>query len=81
MTVGIMAVAIVDTGGSKSAGAPRRVFSEPYNGNVAISGFDVTADGSRAILVRDEFAVTLKQINIIMNWQEELRQHTRSAAK
>jgi hypothetical protein len=49
--------------------------------SVEIARFDVTADGGRAILVRDEFAVPLKQINIIMNWQEELRQHTRSAAK
>jgi hypothetical protein len=48
------------------------------NQSLAISGFDVTADGSRAILVRDELAVSRKQINVILNWQEELKQPLRS---
>lgn len=71
---GIMAVAVHPDG---SFGTPRKLFDWP---TIAIPGFgrtfDVTADGKRFLMIKeaDEKQAGSSDINIAVNWVEELKQ-------
>jgi Tol biopolymer transport system component len=69
----VMAVS-VDTGAGFRAGKPRRLFAGPYRGESQEMAFDVSPDGRRFLMIKSDAAATLRQINTVQNWFEELKQ-------
>jgi Tol biopolymer transport system component len=53
-------------------GAPQKLFEGPFGGAGGELQFDVAADG-RFVMTRGDDAAVGRQINIIMNWVEELK--------
>jgi hypothetical protein len=41
---------------------------------VASANYDVTPDGQRFLMVRDDDDITATRIVVVLNWQEELKQ-------
>jgi Tol biopolymer transport system component len=74
----VMAVS-VDTNTSLRAGKPRRLFAGPYSGESHESAFDVSLDGRRFLMIKSDDAATLRQINAVLNWFEELKQKVPSS--
>jgi Tol biopolymer transport system component/tRNA A-37 threonylcarbamoyl transferase component Bud32 len=68
----LMAVS-VDTGASFRAGKPQRLFAGPYRGESQEAAFDVSPDSRRFLMIRSDDAATLRQINAVLNWFEELK--------
>jgi serine/threonine-protein kinase len=69
-----MIVAPVETAPDFTAGTPRVLFEGPYimylgGGN----NYDVTADGRRFLMIRRELGPAPTQINVVLNWTEELK--------
>jgi serine/threonine-protein kinase len=83
----MMAVS-VSTSPQFSASAPRMLWEGPYSSGsgsscgmpgVASSNYDVTADGDRFLMVRDDdLAVVGTQIVVVLNWAEELKARERA---
>jgi serine/threonine-protein kinase len=82
----MMAVSIV-TAPTLRASAPRVLWEGPYSRGlgsscgmpgVASSNYDVTADGQRFLMVRDDDDVSSTRIVVVLNWVEELK---RAAAR
>ncbi len=46
---------------------------------VSSSNYDVTADGQHFLMVRDDYRAGVKQIVVVLNWAEELKNKSRSA--
>ena len=69
----VMAVDI--TGGQTfSAGTPKLLFEGPYHWSVTISvDYDVAPDGRFLMIKPTEQALALTQINVVLNWFEELK--------
>jgi serine/threonine-protein kinase len=70
---GIWAAAVA-TGASFSSEPPRKLVSAPPASNTATSGFDVSTDGRRILMVHEDLTLAPRQINVILNWNEELKQ-------
>jgi Tol biopolymer transport system component len=68
----VMAVS-VDTGASFRVGKPHRLFAGPYRGESQEPAFDVSPDGRRFLMIKSDAAATLRQINIVQNWFEDLK--------
>ncbi len=67
----MMVVAIRDEP-TFTAEKPRLLFEGPYLGGEMFGGFDVSLDGQRFVMVKQsETGAT--QINVILNWFEELK--------
>ena len=64
----------VDAGASFHAGKPRRLLAGPYRGESQEPAFDVSLDGRRFLMIKSDAAATLRQINAVQNWFEELKQ-------
>ena len=65
----------VETSGGFSAGRPAMLFDGPYLASTfPLTGvtYDVTRDGQRFLMVKDEPAAAT-QINVVVNWFEELK--------
>ena len=57
------------------AGKPRRLFERPYaHSNAFWPNYDVTPDGQRLLMVKSIDQSTAKQINVVVNWFDELKQ-------
>ena len=58
-----------------SAGKPRMLFEGPYLPTAGLSpNYDVSADGQRFLMVKSsEQEQTPTQINVVLNWFEELK--------
>ncbi len=57
-----------------SAGKPRLLFEERYETAAGMGvNYDVTPDGQRFIMVKAEQELALTQINVVLNWFEELK--------
>ena len=69
----VMAVS-VDAGAGLRPGKPRRLFAGPYRGESQEPAFDVSPDGRRFLMIKSDDAATLRQINVVQNWVEELKQ-------
>ena len=61
-------VAAVAAGASFSSGPPRRLFSAPPPSGTDVSGFDVSTDGHRILMVHEDSTLAPRQINVILNW-------------
>jgi len=68
----VMAV-FVDTSTGLRAEKPRRLFAGPYSGESHESAFDVSPDGRRFLMIKSDDAATLRQINAVLNWLEEVK--------
>lgn len=75
----LMAVS-VDTGTIFRSGKPRRLFAGPYRGESQEPAFDVSPDSRRFLMIKSDDAATLRQMNVVLNWFEELT-HRVSPAK
>jgi hypothetical protein len=64
-------------------GNPRVLFERPYVlAMVPISNYDVSPDGRRFLMVKgDEQSTTATQINVGLNWFEELKRRVPTATK
>ena len=60
---------------------PLRLFAGHYSGASHDSQFDVAPDGRRFVMVKSDEASTLRQITVVQNWIEELRQRTPAGGK
>jgi len=63
----------VDTGASFRAGKPQRLFAGPYRGESQEAAFDVSPDSRRFLMIKSDDAATLRQINAVLNWSEEVK--------
>lgn len=52
--------------------SPRVLFEQPYayGGGITIANYDVTSDGQRFVLIKDE--ATAGRLNVVLNWSSEL---------
>ncbi len=71
-----MMVVDIGTQSSFSAGNPRILFSEPYLPTPIIpANYDVSPDGQRFLMLKpSEQETAPTQINVVLNWFEELKQ-------
>jgi Tol biopolymer transport system component len=69
----LMAVSM-DMHGSFHAGKLRRLFSGAYSGESREMAFDVSPDGRRFLMIKSDDAATLRQINVVLNWFQELKE-------
>jgi eukaryotic-like serine/threonine-protein kinase len=78
----MMAVEIT-TQPSFSAGTPKVLFEGPYQTNpVSTPNYDVSADGQRFLMLKaGEQAEAPAQINVVLNWFEELKQKVPTGKK
>jgi Tol biopolymer transport system component len=65
--------ASVGTGASLQAGKPQRLFAGPYRGESQDLAFDVSPDSRRFLMIKSDDAATLRQINAVLNWFEEVK--------
>ena len=68
----MMAVPI-DASHGFSMGKPRRLFGGPYAGEGRDPAFDVTADGSRFLMIKTDPVATLQRLTLVQHWSEELK--------
>jgi eukaryotic-like serine/threonine-protein kinase len=69
----LMAVT-VDTKQGFRAEKPRRLFAGQFSGAGRDTSFDVATDGRRFVMVKSDEASTLRQLTVVQNWFEELKQ-------
>jgi serine/threonine protein kinase/Tol biopolymer transport system component len=67
----MMAVAVTAAGNDLRLSAPRQLFVRPYayGAGITIANFDVTKDGQRFLMVRDD--TSLARLRVILNWRAE----------
>jgi dipeptidyl aminopeptidase/acylaminoacyl peptidase len=58
----------VDKRSTFSVGLPKKLFSLPIASNVSTSGFDVSPEGHRLLLVNEDPTRSPRQLNVILNW-------------
>jgi eukaryotic-like serine/threonine-protein kinase len=84
----MMAVSVT-TSPEFRASAPRLLWEGDYSKGsgascgmpgASSSNYDVTPDGQHFLMVRDDDRVSAKQIVVVLNWAEELRNKSRVAA-
>jgi eukaryotic-like serine/threonine-protein kinase len=65
----------VSTGARLNIGKPQRLFERPYEPTLALwPNYDVTRDGERFLMLKTiEQQTTPPQINVVLNWYEELK--------
>ena len=86
----MMAVS-VSTGAQLTASAPRLLWDASYSAGtgascgmpgVSSSNYDVTADGKRFLMVRDDDeSVMANKIVVVLNWAEQLKTTQAAAAR
>jgi len=83
-----MMVVSVTTFPEFGASAPRQLWEGDYSDGsgascgmpgVSSSNYDVTADGQHFLMVRDDYRFGAKQIVVVLNWAEELKNKSRIA--
>jgi hypothetical protein len=70
---GIMSVE-VQTNGVFSAGGQRRLFDSSGFFNFFDRGYDIAPDGKRLLMIRRDPGSVPSQLNVVLNWFQELRQ-------
>ncbi|MDA2934113.1 hypothetical protein MYX82_07195 [Acidobacteria bacterium AH-259-D05] len=59
-----------------SVGSPRVLFEGSYVSHSPVTGFqyyDISPDGKRFLRMKEETALEQPQINVVLNWFEELK--------
>jgi hypothetical protein len=64
----MMAVAVTPVGNDLQLSAPRQLFARPYayGAGITIANYDVTKDGQRFLMVKDDTAVG--RLRVTVNW-------------
>jgi Tol biopolymer transport system component len=65
---------LVDSTRGFRVGRPQRLFAGDYNGASRDPQFDVAPDGRRFVMVKSDKSSTLRQVVVVQNWIEELKQ-------
>ena len=66
-------VVTVKTDPKFSVSAPEKLFSGRYESSRVAANYDVTPDGKRFIMIKPEEGSEPTQINVVLNWSEELK--------
>ena len=67
---------------SFSAGKPKVLFESPYAPALQTNAnYDVSPDGQRFLMVKENEGVSATQINVVLNWFEELKQKVPTGKK
>jgi hypothetical protein len=83
----MMAVAVAMSAGFQ-AGAPRLLWEGAYSHGtgsscgmpgVASAGYDVSPDGQRFLMVREDHPAGATKIVVVINWAEEVKARARAA--
>jgi eukaryotic-like serine/threonine-protein kinase len=70
-----MMVVDINTGPPVTASRPRRLFEKPYTRSSGFwPNYDVAGDGQRFLMVKGKAEEAPPHINVVLNWQEELKQ-------
>jgi serine/threonine protein kinase/Tol biopolymer transport system component len=67
----MMAVAVTVAGDELRLAAPQQLFARPYayGAGITIANYDVTRDGQRFLMVRDD--TTVGRLRVILNWRPD----------
>ena len=76
----MMAVPIRDQSGF-TFGTPRILFEGRYETGRRVPGYDISPDGQRFLMVKTPDESAPRQINVIVNWFEELRRRVAAAGQ
>jgi len=69
-----MMVVAVETQPTFTVGRPRLVFESMYTmGNVGNPNYDISPDGQRFLMIKATEEEVVGQINVVLNWFEELK--------
>jgi serine/threonine-protein kinase len=68
-----MMVVTVETVPEFSFSAPKELFSGRYESGRDSANYDITPDGDRFIMTKPEEGAEPTQINVVVNWDEELK--------
>lgn len=68
-----MMVVTVETALEFTASAPKKLFSGRYEPCRFGANYDITADGERFIMIKPEEETEPTQVNVVVNWFEELK--------
>ena len=70
----MMAVRISVRDSGLQVGNPQVLFQDDYNGARPVRNYDVTSDGERFLMVRDESEARndVTELHVVLNWIEEL---------
>ncbi len=69
-----MMVVAVTTTPAFSAAKPRLLFEGQYETNpMPVPAYDVTPDGQRFVMIKGEREAAPTQLNVVLNWSDELR--------
>ena len=74
-----MAVAVAP-GAAFGAGRPQTLFEGPFP-NLPGYSYDVTSDGQRFLMAREAVTGRSREIRIVLNWFEDLKQRVRAAGQ
>ena len=68
----MMSVDVSFAGDDITLAAPQMLFERQYayGAGITIANYDVTADGQRFVMVKDESSAG--RLNVVLNWQSEL---------
>jgi uncharacterized protein YfaP (DUF2135 family) len=67
----MMAVGLTTTAAGVELGQPTMLFERPYSygAGITIANYDVTADGQRFLMVKDEDNVS--RLRVVLNWRPD----------
>ncbi|MHC4594440.1 MAG: protein kinase domain-containing protein [Planctomycetota bacterium] len=68
-----MMVVTVETDPKFSVSAPKELFSGRFESSWCSANYDITPDGKRFIMIKPEEGSEPTQVNIVLNWFEELK--------
>lgn len=69
----LIAVPVQTTGATLSAGNSARVFDRAYATPVGFRTYDVSPDGQRFLMIKDDPNATAAGMVVVVNWSEELK--------
>ncbi len=67
-----MMVVGINTEPSFTAGSPVVLFSGRYNSGLPVANYDISPDGQRFLMIKEDQTAG-GQINVVLNWFEELK--------
>jgi len=76
-----MMVVTVETVPEFSASAPKELFSGRYESGRIVGNYDITPDGKRFIMIKPEEGSEPTQVNVVLNWFEELKRRVPTGKK
>ena len=69
-----MMVVTVQTVPEFGVSAPKELFSGRYESGWASANYDIDPNGQRFIMIKPDERLEPTQINVVLNWSEELKE-------